>query len=219
MLSDDLRFFSREEQTKITLSTLKKKDISNLAALSAFSLDELRQSFIDTFQDRLSPATKIKSTAPWQTLGFTLIELVMVITVISILAIIVIPKYFDLTTDSRIAAVKGLAASVLEGSTTAASQCTITPGCFVTGMTWLLTIGPGHYQMWNGYPDAGDTLGANEIDTLISVSDQFSVSLSPPDTTLWQLTNAPIPANCAVQYKEATSSTIPPVITVLTSGC
>jgi MSHA pilin protein MshA len=165
------------------------------------------------------PIAKGTNRSSHLSLGFTLIELIIVITILSILAIMVIPKYIDLTKDSRISVIRGLAASVQEGSSTAAAQCLITPGCFATGMTWLLTIGPGHYQMWNGYPDAGDTVGGNEIDTLISTSNQFSVSINSPDTTLWQLTSAPTPANCAVQYKEAANANTPPIITVLTAGC
>jgi prepilin-type N-terminal cleavage/methylation domain-containing protein len=41
------------------------------------------------------------------TKGFTLVELVIVITVLGILAAVAAPKFFDFTTDSKVAACKG----------------------------------------------------------------------------------------------------------------
>jgi prepilin-type N-terminal cleavage/methylation domain-containing protein len=47
--------------------------------------------------------------------GFTLMELVMIIVILGILAVIAIPKYFDLQQDAKEAAEKGVVGSVRAG--------------------------------------------------------------------------------------------------------
>jgi prepilin-type N-terminal cleavage/methylation domain-containing protein len=58
----------------------------------------------------------------FQRKGFTLIELIMVVAILGILAVVAIPKYYDLTTDAKTAAEKGVVGGVRSGIATYLAQ-------------------------------------------------------------------------------------------------
>lgn len=137
--------------------------------------------------------------------GFTLIELVVVITILGILAAFAIPRFAGLEREARIATVQGLAGSVRSSATLAHSLSLaqgLAPDASVT-----MEGAPGPITMSNRYPE--DTA---IIDTLVDTTGfSFAAGVFTKD-------GATTPADCSVTYAEAPANGAP-TITVDVSDC
>jgi MSHA pilin protein MshA len=142
-----------------------------------------------------------------QSRGFTLIELVVVITILGILAAFAIPKFIALDSQARIATVNGLAGSVKSAAALARSLSMATNNAtgpvFMEGASVTLT---------NSYPDlAGIALAVN------TSANDFTYT---PATGVWAKVGAP--GACTVAYSPAVltaNGVTPPVVAVVTTGC
>ena len=136
--------------------------------------------------------------------GFTLIELVVVITILGILAAFTFSRFVSLEGEARTTAVNALGGSVRSAAAQAHSMSLFQDNAAT------ITMNGQTITMLNGYPNKAS------IDN--ALQDFTGFQYINADPAKFQKTDAPIPGTCRVTYADAVLGA-PPVITVLTAGC
>ena len=138
--------------------------------------------------------------------GFTLIELVVVISILGILAAFAIPRFVSLEREARTAATQSL-----EGSVRSAAS--------LAHALWLAKQSPATVSMEGeiinmvfGYPSNAD------IERTLQSTSGYTFVPGPP--ALWTKVGASTPANCVVSYTEpAAANTAPAIPPADVAGC
>lgn len=153
--------------------------------------------------------------------GFTLIELIIVITIIGILAATALPRYINAQQDARIAKAQAFAGSVRSAAALAKARCELdlARGLSAAGQCGnavpQVTMDGQAVTILNSYPTA-DATGILRAAQIVPATDGVTLVAGPP--LLVQVDGAATPANCSVSYTAAPANGSP-TITVDTTGC
>jgi MSHA pilin protein MshA len=143
-----------------------------------------------------------------QQAGFTLIELVMVIVILGILAATAAPRFLNLQSDARLAAVDGMAGALKSAGAIVYTACVLDNACDESAASANATVGGTTIAVAYGWPTVAS------IDTAADVTlGKFTATTSGTTRTYTLV------SNCTASYTNSTGAGVSAVVATVNSGC